>query len=153
LGCSFVEAGRQTDLVGFAYPARVHPNPFSSKLRTSPHSVRQPLRKIGNERRCGREIPLTDAVSRNQLRLRIERNKGVLIAESAGIVESRHVALLFADVGPNLIDLDAAAGQLAHPFVHQVRAALTSTNKGQIVSRCVPVIRSVLRTELPSTKQ
>jgi hypothetical protein len=28
-----------------------------------------------------------------------------------------------------------------------------STNKRQIVSRCVPVIRSVLRIELPSTKQ
>src|SRR6266481_4898583 len=29
----------------------------------------------------------------------------------------------------------------------------TSTNKRQIVSRCVPLIRSVLRIEEPSTKQ
>src|SRR6266853_4623261 len=35
-GCSFVEAGRQTEPLDFAYQARVHPNPFSSNLRTSP---------------------------------------------------------------------------------------------------------------------
>jgi hypothetical protein len=31
--------------------------------------------------------------------------------------------------------------------------APTSASRRQIVSRCVPVIRSVLRIELPSTKQ
>jgi hypothetical protein len=31
-----VEAGRQTEPLDFAYQARVHPNPFSSNLRTSP---------------------------------------------------------------------------------------------------------------------
>ena len=36
LGCSFVEAGRQTKLVAFADPARVHPNPFPASLGLHP---------------------------------------------------------------------------------------------------------------------
>jgi hypothetical protein len=50
--------------------------------------------------------------------VRIKRNEGVLIANPARIVQRRHVALLLADVGPNLVNLDPAAWKLAHLLVH-----------------------------------
>jgi hypothetical protein len=39
------------------------------------------------------------------------------------------VPLLLADIGPNLIDLDAATGQLAHLFVHQLRTTLADLDQ------------------------
>ena len=35
------------------------------------------------------------------------------------------MALLLTDVGPNLVNLDPAAGKLAHSLVHELRAAVT----------------------------
>jgi hypothetical protein len=65
------------------------------------------------------------------------------------------VALLLPDIGPNLIDLDSG-GQGSSRICSSISAAQPSpisTSKRQIVSRCVPVIRSVERIEFPSTKQ
>src|SRR6267378_3944937 len=45
-GCSFVEAGRQTEPLDFAYQARVHPNPFSSNLSLLRADSRQHVRRI-----------------------------------------------------------------------------------------------------------
>ena len=70
-----------------------------------------------------------DTVCRNDLRLGIERDERVLIAEPARIVVFGHVALLLADIGPDLVNLDTAAGQLAHLFVHQLGATLTDLNQ------------------------
>jgi hypothetical protein len=82
------------------------------------NAVRQSLGKVRYERHRGREIALTDAICPNDLRLGIERNEGVLIANTARVVVLRDVPLLLADVGPNLIDLDTAARKLAHFLVH-----------------------------------
>jgi hypothetical protein len=116
--------------------------------------VRQPLLQTRDERRCGRQVTLADPIGRNQLRLRIECDEGVLITKPTRIVERRHVTLLLSDVGPNLINLNPAAGKLAIcSFISPAHPSPISTNSRQIVSRCVPVIRSVLRIEWRLTKQ
>jgi hypothetical protein len=91
--------------------------------------VRQSLRKVCYKRRRGREIPLTDAIRRNDLRLGIERNEGVLIANAARIIERCHVALLLADIGPDLVNLDAPTRKLAHLLVHQLRAPVADLDQ------------------------
>jgi hypothetical protein len=46
------------------------------------------------------------------------------IAGSPRTVERPHVAQLLADISPNLVNLDTAAGQLAHLPVHELCAAI-----------------------------
>jgi hypothetical protein len=60
-----------------------------------------------------------------------------LITEPAGIVERRHVALLLADVSPNLVNLDTAAGKLAHLLIHEPCAAVADFD--QQPTDCVAV--------------
>jgi hypothetical protein len=52
-----------------------------------------------------------------------------LIANAARIVEGRHVALLLANIGPNLINLDSAAAKLAHLLVHELRATVANLDQ------------------------
>jgi hypothetical protein len=52
-----------------------------------------------------------------------------LVADPVRIVERRHVALLLADIGPNLVNLDAAARQLAHLLVHELRASVANLDQ------------------------
>jgi len=49
-----------------------------------------------------------------------------LIANTARIVARRHVALLLADVGPNLVNLNPAAIQVAPLLVHELRVAVAN---------------------------
>jgi hypothetical protein len=51
-----------------------------------------------------------------------------------------------------LLNLDTSAGKLPHLLVHELCATVADFYQ-QAASRCVPVMRSVLRIELPSTKQ
>jgi hypothetical protein len=77
-----------------------------------------------------------------------------LIANAARVVVLSEVSLLLADVSPNLINFDTAAGQIAHLLVHQLCATVADLDEkptDRIAMRSV--IRSVLRIELPSTKQ
>jgi hypothetical protein len=101
----------------------------AERIRGNLDPVRQPLGKIGHEGYGVRARSLADAECRNQLRLGIERNEGPHIAEAAAVILAGKASLLLADIGPNLIDLDAAARKLAHLFVHELRAAVANLDQ------------------------
>jgi hypothetical protein len=94
-------------------------------IRLELNPVRQSLGKVRYECRRGREIALSDAICRNDLRLGIEGNEGILIADAARIVERRHVALLLPDIRPNLVNLNPPTGKLAHLLVHELCAGVS----------------------------
>jgi hypothetical protein len=66
-----------------------------------------------------------DKVRRNEFRLGIERDENPLVAKVCRVVFS-NLPLLLHQEAPNLVTLNAAAGQLAHLFVHHFLAALAS---------------------------
>jgi hypothetical protein len=77
-----------------------------------------------------------DKVRRNEFRLGIERDENPLVAKVCRVVFS-NLPLLLHQEAPNLVTLNAAAGQLAHLFVHHFLAALASQK--QQSHDCVPV--------------
>jgi hypothetical protein len=97
---------------------------------------------------------LADAEARNELRFGINRHKGPLVADLTPVIVSRNLALLLADIGPDFVDLNTLAGELAHLLVHEDCAAVSDLDhRAQDgIAVCVLVIRSVERIELPSTR-
>ena len=65
---------------------------------------------------------------RNQLRIRVERNIYPLIAKIGRVILSDVLSLLHQK-SPQLIALNSTAGQLAHPFIHQLCSAFASLHK------------------------
>ena len=83
----------------------------------------------------------------------IERHEGPLVANARAIVAFLHLPLLLRHEGPNLVDLNAAAAQAAHALVQQLLEPVPTWTSSRItVSRCVLVMRSAERIELPSTR-
>jgi hypothetical protein len=84
----------------------------------------------------------------------IEGNEGVLIANRARIVAQCHLALLLAYIRPDLVNLNAATGQLAHLLVHEPCAPVTDLDEKPAdriaVNACHP-LRATDR--IASTKQ
>jgi hypothetical protein len=88
-----------------------------------------------------------------RLGLGIKRNEGVLITELARIVERRDVALLLADICPDLVNLDAATWKLAHLLV-QRGASIADLDQQAAYRIPMRAGHSLGRTyRVPSTKQ
>lgn len=72
-----------------------------------------PVREASSQivQKCHRisQIALPDSIGGNQLSLRIERNPGILIANSGSVIGGAQVALLLLNKAPNLILLDLSA--------------------------------------------
>jgi hypothetical protein len=77
--------------------------------------------------RCGTKA-LANVERRNQLRLCVDGNKHPLVA-NFGSIRFDNAAILFADVSPNLIDLQMPGPKVVHPSVHQPNAVLASHDK------------------------
>ncbi len=76
-----------------------------------------------------RPSALADAECRNELRVGIERDKGPHVADARTVVLRSHLALLLLYIRPNLIDLNAAASQVAHLLVHDRGAAISDLHQ------------------------
>ena len=74
-------------------------------------------------------VALADPVGGHQLGVGIQGHEGPLIADPVLIVVGRHLALLLLHVGPDLIDLEPLARQLAHLLIHEGRTARPHLDK------------------------
>src|SRR6266849_2249072 len=74
--------------------------------------VAKPCRQVVNELHRGVGGTLADEVAGNQLRLGIESNERVLIADLGPLVRLVNVLVLLRYKGPDFINLDALARQI-----------------------------------------
>jgi hypothetical protein len=105
-----VNIGTETGLDRF----KIGPVPVARDL----DSVREPLREIADKFDGGCAAPIADAPGRNQFRIGADRNPRPNVAGSLrGCLGEHDVALLGIDKAPNLIKLDALAGQVAERLI------------------------------------
>ena len=84
--------------------------------------------QLGGECVRGLRRALLDAVDGHELRPRVERDPGVLVAELRGVALDE-MALLLADEGPHLVELQHVAVEVAHPLVEDAAAPLADAEE------------------------
>jgi hypothetical protein len=105
-------------------------------VRRELHAVGKALIQVPQESPRIGAYALADAKRRHQLGFRVNRNVNPLVAK-LGRVRAPHVAPLFPDVAPNLINLQIPGAEVSHSRVHQSGAALASDNEQ--THDCVPI--------------
>ena len=98
-------------------------------------------------------VPLAGMEGRNELGVTVDGNEGVSIPELFGIVVCEP-SLLLANVTPNLVKLNPFGVDVDKVLVHDFEAERSPARiiRRMMVSRWIPVIRSIERMEAPSTK-
>ncbi len=114
-----------------------------------------PAREIVQEDFSVLDGPLADQPRRHQLRVGADRGQGPHVAVAGRALELlRDVLLLRVAEAPDLVGLDHLAGEVwSAPSWNSAQASPRSTSSLVIVFLAAPVIRTVARMLLPSTRQ
>src|SRR2546428_6652205 len=117
------------------------------------YAMAKPSSQVVNELNGAVRIALANQPRRDNLRIGVDGNPSPHIAPSLGFLFGRRNLFFRTTKRPNFINLNSPTGQPAkHNVLHLAADSPISHSDRKTVFFATPVMRTVARTEVPSTK-